>query len=156
MESPRISMRWALCTRRSRMPSASVGSPICSCHRATGNCEVRIVVAATEAVPSPVAWLSQTPTLRIGTCSLKYLREISWVSAFGCFYQAQPGLLVCLKESDTKFLLARPVHAESFVKVVLVASVLSLDLIKRRIQVPRFHAEQILRYRRLAARRNEV
>src|SRR6266478_4253591 len=43
IESPRISMRWALCTRRSRMPSASVGSPICSCHRETGSCEVRIV-----------------------------------------------------------------------------------------------------------------
>ena len=43
MESPRISMRWALCTRRSRMPSASVGSPIRSCQRATGSCEVRIV-----------------------------------------------------------------------------------------------------------------
>jgi len=43
MESPRISMRCALWTRRSRMPSAAVGSPICSCQRATGNCEVRIV-----------------------------------------------------------------------------------------------------------------
>ena len=43
IESPRISMRWALCTSRSRMPSASVGSPICSCHRETGSCEVRIV-----------------------------------------------------------------------------------------------------------------
>jgi len=40
---PRISMRWALCTSRSRMPSASVGSPICSCHRETGSCEVRTV-----------------------------------------------------------------------------------------------------------------
>jgi hypothetical protein len=43
MDSPRISMRWALCTKRSRMPSAMVGSPICSCQRETGNCEVRIV-----------------------------------------------------------------------------------------------------------------
>jgi hypothetical protein len=25
------------------MPSASVGSPICSCHRETGSCEVRTV-----------------------------------------------------------------------------------------------------------------
>ena len=33
MDSPRISMRWALWTRRSRMPSAMVGSPICSCQR---------------------------------------------------------------------------------------------------------------------------
>jgi hypothetical protein len=41
-ESPRISMRWALCTSLSRMPSANVGSPICSCQRVTGNCEVRI------------------------------------------------------------------------------------------------------------------
>jgi len=43
IESPRISMRWALWTSRSRMPSASVGSPICSCHFETGSCEVRIV-----------------------------------------------------------------------------------------------------------------
>ena len=43
IESPRISMRWALWTSRSRMPSAAVGSPICSCQRATGSCEVRIV-----------------------------------------------------------------------------------------------------------------
>ena len=42
-DSPRSSMRWALCTRRSRMPSAMVASPICSCHWATGTCEVRIV-----------------------------------------------------------------------------------------------------------------
>ena len=34
IESPFISMRWALRTRRSRMPSATVGSPICSCQRA--------------------------------------------------------------------------------------------------------------------------
>jgi hypothetical protein len=46
IESPRISMRCALWTRRSRMPSASVGSPICSCHRETGSCEVRIVERA--------------------------------------------------------------------------------------------------------------
>lgn len=43
MASPRISMRWALCTSRSRMPSANMGSPICSCHFDTGSCEVRIV-----------------------------------------------------------------------------------------------------------------
>lgn len=43
MESPRISMRCALWTRRSRMPAAAVGSPICSCQRATGSCDVRIV-----------------------------------------------------------------------------------------------------------------
>ena len=43
IESPFISMRWALWTRRSRMPSATVGSPICSCQRATGSCEVRII-----------------------------------------------------------------------------------------------------------------
>jgi hypothetical protein len=29
-------MRWALCTKQSRMPSAMVGSPICSCQRETG------------------------------------------------------------------------------------------------------------------------
>jgi hypothetical protein len=33
IESPRISIRWALWTSRSRMPSARVGSPICACHR---------------------------------------------------------------------------------------------------------------------------
>ena len=43
IESPFISMRWALWTRRSRIPSATVGSPICSCQRATGSCEVRII-----------------------------------------------------------------------------------------------------------------
>ena len=43
MDSPRISMRWALCTSRSRMLSAKVGSPICSCHLATGSWLVRIV-----------------------------------------------------------------------------------------------------------------
>jgi hypothetical protein len=43
MESPRMSMRWALFTRRSGMPSPAVASPICSCQRATGSCEVRIV-----------------------------------------------------------------------------------------------------------------
>jgi len=43
MDSPRISMRWALCTSRSRMLSAKVGSPICSCHWATGSWLVRIV-----------------------------------------------------------------------------------------------------------------
>ncbi len=43
IESPRISIRCALCTSRSRMPSASVGSPICSCQRETGSWEVRIV-----------------------------------------------------------------------------------------------------------------
>ena len=39
IDSPRISIRWAVCTRRSRMPSAMVGSPICSCQRETGNWE---------------------------------------------------------------------------------------------------------------------
>ena len=43
IESPRISIRCALCTSRSRIPSASVGSPICSCQRETGSCEVRTV-----------------------------------------------------------------------------------------------------------------
>jgi len=43
IESPFISMRWALWTRRSRIPSATVGSPTCSCQRATGSCEVRIM-----------------------------------------------------------------------------------------------------------------
>src|SRR5271157_2030105 len=32
IDSPRISRRWALCTNRSRILSAKVGSPICSCH----------------------------------------------------------------------------------------------------------------------------
>ena len=36
-------MRCALCTSRSTMPSASVGSPICSRQRESGSCEVRIV-----------------------------------------------------------------------------------------------------------------
>jgi hypothetical protein len=35
-------MRCALWTSRSRMPSAAVGSPICSCQRVTGNCDVSI------------------------------------------------------------------------------------------------------------------
>jgi len=43
IESPRISIRWALWTSRSRIPSASVGSPICSCQRETGSCEVTMV-----------------------------------------------------------------------------------------------------------------
>jgi hypothetical protein len=43
IDSPRISMRWALCTSRSRMLSARVGSQICSCHWATGNWLVKIV-----------------------------------------------------------------------------------------------------------------
>ena len=43
IESPFISIRCALCTSRSRMPSASVGSPICSCQRAIGSCEVSTV-----------------------------------------------------------------------------------------------------------------
>ena len=37
MDSPRISRRWALWTKRSRIPSAMVGSPICSCQRETGS-----------------------------------------------------------------------------------------------------------------------
>jgi hypothetical protein len=36
-------MRCALWTNRPRMPSANVGSPIYSCQRETGSCEVRIV-----------------------------------------------------------------------------------------------------------------
>src|ERR1019366_710068 len=43
IDSPRISMRWALCTSRSRMLSARVGSPICSCHLATGSWLVKII-----------------------------------------------------------------------------------------------------------------
>ena len=43
IDSPCISMRWALCTSRSRMLSAKVGSPICSCHLATGNWLVKMV-----------------------------------------------------------------------------------------------------------------
>ena len=43
IESPRTSIRCALWTRQSRMPSASLGSPICSCQRDTGSCEVRMV-----------------------------------------------------------------------------------------------------------------
>jgi len=43
IDSPCISMRWALCTSRSRMLSAKVGSPICSCHLATGTWLVRIM-----------------------------------------------------------------------------------------------------------------
>src|SRR5947207_10172347 len=43
IDSPRISRRWALCTKRSRMLSAQVGSPICSCHLATGSWLVRTV-----------------------------------------------------------------------------------------------------------------
>src|SRR5271166_2232936 len=43
MDSTRMSTRSALCTRLSRMPSAMVGSPMCSCQRETGNWEVRMV-----------------------------------------------------------------------------------------------------------------
>ena len=43
IDSPCISMRWALCTSRSRMLSAKVGSPICSCHLATGSWLVKMV-----------------------------------------------------------------------------------------------------------------
>lgn len=46
IDSPRISMRWALCTSRSRMLSAKVGSPICSCHWATGSWLVSTVERA--------------------------------------------------------------------------------------------------------------
>ena len=42
IESPRISMRCALWTMPSGIPSAAPGSPICSCHRGTGSREVRI------------------------------------------------------------------------------------------------------------------
>jgi hypothetical protein len=64
--------------------------------------------------------------------------------------------LICLKESVTKFLLTRSVDAESLIEIVFDASVLSLDLIERRSQVLRFHAQHILWYRRVAARCNEV
>ena len=37
MDSPFSSMRWALCTSRSRMLSAMVGSPIWTCQEDTGN-----------------------------------------------------------------------------------------------------------------------
>ena len=43
IDSPFSSMRWALCTSRSRMESARVGSPIWACQLATGNCEVSSV-----------------------------------------------------------------------------------------------------------------
>ena len=43
IDSPRISMRYALCTNRSRMLSARVGSPICSCHLATGSWLVKMM-----------------------------------------------------------------------------------------------------------------
>ena len=46
IDSPPISMRWALCTSRSRMLSAKVGSPICSCHLVTGSWLVRTVERA--------------------------------------------------------------------------------------------------------------
>jgi hypothetical protein len=36
-DSPRSWRRWALCTTRSRMASASVGSPMMSCQRSTGS-----------------------------------------------------------------------------------------------------------------------
>lgn len=39
-DSPLSSMRCAVWMMRSRIPSAIVGSPICSYHCATGNCEV--------------------------------------------------------------------------------------------------------------------
>ena len=37
IDSPCNSIRCAACTKRSRMLSATVGSPICACHFATGN-----------------------------------------------------------------------------------------------------------------------
>lgn len=37
IDSPCSSMRWALCTRRSRVESAMVGSPICACQEETGS-----------------------------------------------------------------------------------------------------------------------
>ncbi len=43
MPSPFNSMRWALCTIRSRMASAMVGSPIMACQPETGSCAVMIV-----------------------------------------------------------------------------------------------------------------
>jgi hypothetical protein len=50
MDSPRISMRWALWTKRSRMLSAMVGSPICSCQRETVSWEVRTVERVWKAI----------------------------------------------------------------------------------------------------------
>ena len=43
IEPPLISKRWALCTKRSRMLSASGGSPIGSCHLSTGSWLVKMV-----------------------------------------------------------------------------------------------------------------
>ena len=42
-DSPRNSKRCALCTRRSRIESATVGSPTGPCQRSIGSCDVRIV-----------------------------------------------------------------------------------------------------------------
>jgi hypothetical protein len=39
IDSPFSSTRCALCAKRSRMPSATVASPICSCQFATGTCD---------------------------------------------------------------------------------------------------------------------
>jgi hypothetical protein len=61
-----------------------------------------------------------------------------------------------LKKSVTKFLLSRSVDAESLIKILFDASVLSPDLIERRIQVLRFHTQQVLWYRRVAARRDKT
>lgn len=44
-DSPLSSMQWAECTMRSQMASAIVGSPITSCHLATGSREARSVEA---------------------------------------------------------------------------------------------------------------
>src|SRR2546428_10801023 len=43
IDSPLSSMRCALCTKRSRMLSAMLGSPICSCQCSMGSWLVRIV-----------------------------------------------------------------------------------------------------------------
>src|SRR5271154_6601877 len=69
---------------------------------------------------------------------------------------SKPGLLDLLKKPITKFLLTRLVDAESLVKIVFDASVLSLDLIERRLQVLRFHTQNIPWYGRIAARGDKM
>lgn len=43
VDSPRTSIRRALCNSRSAMLSTKVGSPICSCHLITGRWLVRLI-----------------------------------------------------------------------------------------------------------------